>query len=95
MAIRDACRSEGTVSLDGAVLYTSMEPCPMCLWAIRTAGIGALVLGARHAHFDRADLGDYSVERLIGMTRAPIDVVTGVAVEACLALRPALERIAR
>lgn len=33
-AIRDACRNLGTHQLDGCILYTSCEPCPMCLGAI-------------------------------------------------------------
>lgn len=33
-AIRDACRNLNTFQLDGCVLYTSCEPCPMCLGAI-------------------------------------------------------------
>lgn len=33
-AIRDACKNLWTFQLDGCELYTSCEPCPMCLWAI-------------------------------------------------------------
>ncbi len=33
-AIRDACRRLGTFQLTGCVVYTSCEPCPMCLGAI-------------------------------------------------------------
>ena len=33
-AIRKACRALGTFQLDGCDLYTSCEPCPMCLGAI-------------------------------------------------------------
>jgi len=33
-AIRDACKNLNTFQLDGCVLYTSCEPCPMCLGAI-------------------------------------------------------------
>src|SRR5690554_5349087 len=34
MAIRDACKNLNTFQLDGCDLYTSCEPCPMCLGAI-------------------------------------------------------------
>jgi tRNA(Arg) A34 adenosine deaminase TadA len=38
-AIRTACRILKTPQLDGVVLYASGVPCPMCLAAIRLAGI--------------------------------------------------------
>lgn len=34
IAIREACHSLGTFQLDGCAIYTSCEPCPMCLGAI-------------------------------------------------------------
>ena len=33
-AIRSACRTLGSFSLAGGEIYTSCEPCPMCLAAI-------------------------------------------------------------
>lgn len=38
-AIRLACKELGTFSLEGCVIYTSCEPCPMCLGAIYWARI--------------------------------------------------------
>ena len=34
VAIRNACKKIGSFDLSGAVVYTSCEPCPMCLAAI-------------------------------------------------------------
>jgi tRNA(Arg) A34 adenosine deaminase TadA len=34
IAIREACRTLGSFQLDGCSVYTSCEPCPMCLGAI-------------------------------------------------------------
>src|SRR5271167_4324514 len=33
MAIRKACQALGSFQLDGCEIYTSCEPCPMCLGA--------------------------------------------------------------
>lgn len=45
MAIRDACRQLDSFSLENCVLYTSCEPCPMCLSAIYWARIPKLFFG--------------------------------------------------
>jgi guanine deaminase len=45
VAIRAACAALGTHDLTGAVLYTSCEPCPMCLSATWWARIGEIIYG--------------------------------------------------
>jgi guanine deaminase len=45
-AVRDACRSLGTLDLGGAVLACSCEPCPMCHAAAVLAGISRIVYAA-------------------------------------------------
>lgn len=45
-AIRQACRALGTLDLTGCVLYTTVEPCFMCSYAIRQTGISRVVIGA-------------------------------------------------
>lgn len=42
-AIRRACQAVGDFSLEGATLYSSCEPCPMCLAAAYWARISRLV----------------------------------------------------
>jgi guanine deaminase len=63
-AIRRACRELGTFDLSGAVLYTSCEPCPMCLASALWARIQHVVYAAdRHdaasAGFDDAVFYEY------------------------------------
>ncbi len=45
MAIREACKTINDFSLKGATLYTSCEPCPMCLTATYWARIDRIVYG--------------------------------------------------
>ncbi|MDO8860576.1 nucleoside deaminase [Haliea sp. E1-2-M8] len=45
MAIRDACDRAGSFDLQGCHIYTSGEPCPMCLGAIYWARIGHVFYG--------------------------------------------------
>ncbi|MGI9356824.1 MAG: nucleoside deaminase [Rhizobiaceae bacterium] len=45
-AIREACRNLGTVNLRGCELYTSCEPCALCVAAMEIAGISRLYYAA-------------------------------------------------
>ncbi len=46
VAVRNACRELGSFQLDGCVIYTSCEPCPMCLGAIYWARPEGLFIAA-------------------------------------------------
>lgn len=67
-AIRDACRRLGTVDLRGTALYSSCEPCPLCVAAMMIAGVSALYYAADMSQAG-AVLGPLPQER-----RFPIDV---------------------
>jgi guanine deaminase len=54
-AIRLACQKLGNFSLEGCVIYTSCEPCPMCLGAIYWARIDKIYYGNNKA--DAAAIG--------------------------------------
>jgi guanine deaminase len=45
-AIRDACRKLDTFKLDGCVLVTSCEPCPMCMAAALWARLDSVLYAA-------------------------------------------------
>jgi tRNA(adenine34) deaminase len=50
VAISQAQKTLGTVSLDDCVIYVSAEPCVYCSYAIRESRIGRLVYGLRSPH---------------------------------------------
>jgi len=63
VAVRRACRALDTFHLEGCVLYSSCEPCPMCLGAAFWARLDRLVYAATrddaaHAGFDDAFIYD-------------------------------------
>ena len=55
VAIRRACSALGRFDLRGAALYTSCEPCPMCLAAAYWARLDAVVFG--NARDEAASIG--------------------------------------
>ena len=54
-AIRDACKHLNSFQLEGCTIYTSCEPCPMCLGAIYWARPDKVYFGCNHT--DAAKIG--------------------------------------
>lgn len=54
VAIRNACEKLNSFQLDGCVIYTSCEPCPMCLGAIYWARLDKVFYGCDR--FDAAEI---------------------------------------
>ncbi|MBM4765440.1 tRNA adenosine(34) deaminase TadA [Bacillus sp. B15-48] len=46
LAIHEACKKLGTWRLEGAELYVTLEPCPMCAGAIMLSRVNRVVYGA-------------------------------------------------
>lgn len=57
-AIRAACKALTTFTLAGCELYTSCEPCPMCLAAAHWARLDVVFYGASAADAARAGFDD-------------------------------------
>ena len=90
-AIRDAQHNLGSSDLTGCTLYGPMEPCPMCAFAIRIAGINHVVLALRHATLRRTDLGSYNLEAFADMVGWQVKITQGVREAEYLALRQPFE----
>ena len=62
-------------------MAVTLEPCPMCAWAIRSSGIGRLVFGARNPQYGAAG----SVYDLLrdGRHGRIVEVIGGVLEEEC------------
>ena len=63
MAIRKACARLGTFQLTGCTIYSSCEPCPMCLSALYWAGVSRICYGntkddAKAINFDDSFIYD-------------------------------------
>jgi guanine deaminase len=94
-AIRAACTTLGTFKLEGCTLYTSCEPCPMCLAAAYWARVDGIVYGASRedaaaAGFDDAFLYD-ELALAPEARRMPIRQVAGDAAAALFTEWVALE----
>lgn len=69
-AIRKACKAEGTFKLDGATLYTSAEPCPMCMAAIYWAGIDKVFYASQIE--DALEYGNFDDSHIYAEIRKPV-----------------------
>ncbi len=63
MAIRAACRTLRSHSLDGCTLYSSCEPCPMCLAAAYWARIERIVFACTRRDAAEAGFDDDAIYR--------------------------------
>ena len=84
-AIRDACKNLGTFDLSGCELYTTAEPCPMCLGATLWANIPVVYYGCTREDSDEIGFRDeVFYEYLAG--EADLLTVSEFERESCLKL---------
>ena len=51
LAIKEAQKVLGTSRLKGCELYVTLEPCPMCAWAISMSGISTVYFGSYNQQY--------------------------------------------
>lgn len=86
-AVRVACGKLKTLDLSGSTLYSTLEPCPMCLWSMLEANVHTLVLGGRYANIPGFRLGRYTVDSFLEFADRKLEIVTGVLQSECEAAR--------
>jgi len=69
-AIRQACTTQGTFKLRDATLYTSAEPCPMCMAACYWAGIERVFYAAQVE--DALEYGGFDDSMIYDELRKPV-----------------------
>ena len=87
-AIREAAKELGTIDLKGSVMYTTCEPCPMCLSAIHWAKIdevyfGATIQDAANANFKELE---FPAKELARLGKSPLVVRDGICRSECAEL---------
>ncbi|WP_210508477.1 nucleoside deaminase [Naasia sp. SYSU D00057] len=82
-AIRAACKAAGDFALPGATLYTSCEPCPLCLSAALWARVDRIVFAADRDDAARGGFDDREFYELFGRDRSEWHVrIDGLRVDA-------------
>jgi tRNA(adenine34) deaminase len=86
-ALRAACKKTGSLDLAGCTLYTSVEPCVMCAYAIRLARVSTVVAGARSANAEASAMALLALtnEHFIP-SRPPVLLIRDVMADECSAL---------
>ncbi len=87
-AIREAARLLGTIDLSGCTMYTTTEPCPMCLAAAHWAKIDRVLYGATIEDAAAAGFHELHVpaEMMVTVGHSTLKVESGPLRDECRAL---------
>jgi tRNA(adenine34) deaminase len=86
-AVRAACLSLGSADLSGCTLYTTVEPCVLCAYVVRRAGVSRVVYGVPAGQAGGVT-SQYALLVDPGLTGwpAPPEIISGVLEAECRAL---------
>ncbi|MDH5764555.1 MAG: nucleoside deaminase [Gammaproteobacteria bacterium] len=67
IAIRNACQTLASFTLEGCILYSSCEPCPMCMSAIYWSRLDRVVFAATEKDAAKAGFDDANIARELAL----------------------------
>ncbi len=79
IAIQKAQQALNSSRLKDCIMYVTLEPCPMCAWAIIQAGINALYFGSYNTQYGAMG----SVLNLAKVANSKIKIYGGIEEEIC------------
>jgi len=84
-AIREACCRVGHIFLDGAIVATTCEPCPMCMAALHWARVEAVYFGATIADAALAGFHELTLSAadVVRLGKSPVKLVGGCLADEC------------
>lgn len=87
-ALRAACREVGSIHLEGALVASTTEPCPMCIAALHWARVERVVYGATIGDAARAGFNELTLPaaELLRAGGSAVRLAGGVLIEECRAL---------
>ena len=84
-ALRAACLAEKSIFLEGAIVATTCEPCPMCMAALHWARVDTVYYGATIADADTAGFNELQLPaaELLRLGGSKFKLVPGVLPAEC------------
>lgn len=79
LAIKQAQERLSTSRLKGCELFVTLEPCPMCTWAILQSGIDTVYFGSYNSQYGAM----LSNTQLVELSHSKIKIYGGIEEETC------------
>ena len=84
-AIREACRTVSNIHLEGAIVATTCEPCPMCMAALHWARVQTVYYGATIADAEQAGFNELQLPaaELLRVGQSKLELVPNILPAEC------------